>query len=45
MIAGFHLDWGRNVYLTLKHCSAAMALEPAADEAIRIRVIRATRMC
>jgi hypothetical protein len=44
MIAGFHLDWDRNVYLTLKHCNAAMALEPSADEAVRIRVLVAVAL-
>ena len=44
MIAGFHLDWGRNVYLTLKHCNRADELDPAPDEAIRIRVLRAAAL-
>ena len=40
MIAGFHLEWDHNVYLALKHCNSAMALEPSADEVFRVRVIR-----
>jgi hypothetical protein len=44
MIAGFHLDWDRNVYLTLKHCNSATSLEPSVDEALRIRVMRAVAL-
>jgi hypothetical protein len=39
MIAGFHLGYGRNVHLALKACSAALRMEPAPDEALRLRVI------
>jgi hypothetical protein len=44
MVAGLHLDWDRNVYLALKHCNSALALQPAADEALRLRVIRAAAL-
>jgi PAS domain-containing protein len=40
MIAGFQLEWGRNVFLTLKFCSTAMGLEPSVEEEFCIRVLR-----
>jgi hypothetical protein len=40
MIAGFYLEWDRNVYLTLRNCNSALEASPAADEVIRVRVIQ-----